>query len=263
MRVFSHANLIIAAVGVIFLVSSFATAMASSKSDIGEGYAQPEYKEVIQSVVLLGGLDINQNKIADLYAKLIYCDIFKKNYKNDFEWNNIRRQIIARVLEKREMYRTQYQIKGVIRLGRYDFDRQTFPITADTSLKNVGSMDIFNYKAVEGDTCYIEGIEETLGSFSRNISLYLNQPLTLEEIKIPMDEAEAVLTKMSELGVKDRSVFVRFRFKFLDVPLVHYSTQGDMSRIEIKGQVQHIDFFFDEELTQWIASAPVATVQYR
>lgn len=236
------------------LASPSSYAASAGDSEIGEAYALPTFKELTQTTILLGGLDINDPKIADEYAKLSYCDLYKNNYKNDFQWNNIKQQIVSRVLEKKEMYRLQYEIHGSVRLGRYDFERQFFPFVENSKLVNVGSMVILESSSY---TKYCDGLE--IGLFPKTMFVILNQPLTLDSIKMPMDEAEKFLAKLEDMKIFNRTLYVRFRFKIIDVSRVVASREKEDKnvRTDFRGKLSTIDFYYDREMTKWAASAPV------
>lgn len=229
-------------------------ARAMDEGDIGQGFAQPTYEEMIQSVIILGGLDINDNAVADEYGKMIYCDVFKKNYKNDFEWNNIRRQIVSRVLEKKELFRLQYEIYGEVNLGRYDFANQIFPLTEETQLIGIGSLSVFDFGRFEP---YCKGGPKTRGEplFPRGINLNLNQKLMLEGLKMPMEEAEQLLKTMQEMEIKNRKLYTRFRVRLMDIPRMTKDLQKTRNiSVMVGAQVLAIDFFLDPELSMKVAS---------
>lgn len=247
------------AAGIFSLIMlASATASRADESSVVGGYAVPTYKELIQTVIVLGGLDINNSQVADEYGRLIYCDLFTSHYANDFEWNNLRSQMISRVIEKRELYRIQYEMKGIVKLGRYDFQKQVFPLSEDTAMRNVGRLNLLpsdEYKQVE--LCRTPLKVGTKPVVPLNVFLIFNQPLTLEEIKIPMDEAEAILIRLKEMRVADRSLYMRMRFRIIDIPRIAKNNMGDNTRAELKGQLRQMDFYLDEEMTQWVASVPV------
>ncbi len=238
------------------LMSHQVSAASMQQKDIGEAYALPVFRELAQTLILLGGLDVNDPKVIQEYAKLIYCEVYKEKFKSDFEWNNVKREITSRLLEKKEMYRLRYEIHGKVKLDRYNFEGQYFPLDKKSKLTNVGTMVLM--EAEEVPTC-----DQTpnIGIIPPFYYILLSQPLTIDSLKMPMDEAEKFLAKMDELKINDRSLFIRFRFKIVEVARVSANNVvvDDVRNIraDFLGKIMQIDFFFDREMTKWAASIPV------
>jgi hypothetical protein len=221
---------------------------ASDDVEMGEAYAATNFKELVQAMILMGGLDINDPKMADEYAKLVYCNLYKENFSDDFEWNNIRRQIVSRVLEKKEPYRVNFEIFSVIKLERYDFENQIFPLTADTKLVKVGTMIVYDRKSD-----YVPYCDQDLQSplMPLFIQLGLSQPLTFDKLKIPMDEAEELIDAFERLKVMDRQLYARFRTRLSFVGELEES-QGGLRRATIRAELKSIDLFLDKEMTMFV-----------
>lgn len=225
--------------------------------EVVEGYARPDYRDLIQTIVVLGGLDINKPAVADEYARLIECPAYRKYHADDFSWNGIRQQVVERVRSKKENYRIHYEYPGLVKLDRYDFAKQRFPLTEDTRFNNVGRMDVVTQNASRPYLCRIESEDKKEPYFPLLVGLTLNTPLDLKGFSMAPAEAEALLAKLKARGVADRSIFVRFRFRVVDQPKIVSDKKGVMYRAELIGNIEHIDFFLDRELTAWIASVPV------
>lgn len=222
-----------------------------------EGYARPDYRDLIQTIVVLGGLDINTPEVAQEYARLIECASYRKHHADDFSWNSIRQQVVERVRSKKENYRIHYEYTGLVKLDRYDFSRQVFPLTAETSFNNVGRMDVLTQEASRPYLCRVNNEDNKEPYFPLVIGLVLGAPLDLKNFAMPPDKAEALLAKLKARGVADRSIFVRFRFRVINQPKIISDKKGVMYRADLIGNIERIDFFLDRELTSWIASVPV------
>lgn len=225
--------------------------------EVVEGYARPDYRDMIQTITVLGGFDINNPKVADEYAQLLECPAYQKLYADDFSWDAIRKQVVDRVRSKKESYRIHYEYSGVVKLDRYDFNKQTFPLTAETRFNNVGRMDVVTQAAAWPYLCRTVRDDKRDPYFPLQVGLTLNTPLDLKGFSMPPDRAEALLAKLKARGVVDRSIFVRFRFRVVDQPRIVSDKKGKMYRAELLGNLEHIDFFLDRDLTTWIASTPV------
>ncbi len=227
-----------------------------ASGEVFEGYARTDYLELIQTIVVLGGLDINNERVADQYARLTECAQYTKYYRDDFSWNNIRQQVVDRVRSKRENFRTLYEYRAVVELDRYDFTRKVFPFTRNTSFNNVGRMDVMLPGDVLNYLCRPPGDEKTDVFFPLTVGFILSSPLNLTGLAIPPEKAENVLTLLRDAGGDRRSIYVRFRFKVVDQPRIVIDSKQTMQRADLSGYVEYIDFFLDRDLTMWIASMP-------
>lgn len=248
-----------ALLSMLTLSSLTAHAQSSETGEMGEGYAFPTYKEISQTLVMLGGLDINKAEIADEYAMMVYCPLYQEKYSNDFDWNNIRRQIVSRVLEKKEMYRVQYEFYSVVNLDRYDFEAQVFPLAPRSKMNNVGRMGLL-------DTQHFQpfcGVTSPTASmyFPSIVRLVLHQPLNVSVIKMPMEDAEAMLKKMAELKIENRRLFIRFRFKASGTPRFSKSPGKRNMSVDLYGNMKAIDLFLDKEMTHWVASVATTSIK--
>jgi hypothetical protein len=228
-----------------FLLGFAGLSAASAANDIGEGYADTTFKELSQTMLLLGGLDIKDPKVADEYARLAYCGLYRQNFKNDFEWEKIRSQIIARVLEKKEYYRILYETTGVFNLGRYDSESHAFPFSPDTAMVNVGSIVLLSRL----DYMPYCGLNGPSAVFSSDVRLTLSQPLTVSSLKFPQEGAEKLLARMAAMDNQDRQLYGRIRFRLTDARAV-FDRWGRIQRSELQGDITAVDFFLDGEMTK-------------
>lgn len=239
----------------VTLLSHQAGAFVPEK-EIGEAYAKPSYKELAQTLVLMNGLDINKPEVVEDYAKMFYCDLYKEKFSSDFEWNKLKQQIISRVLEKKDMFRLQYEITDSVKFERYDFEGQFFPLDKESRLENVGSLMVLDEKGFE-PYCNQNDFQSVLPSV---IYIQLMQPLNVDHIRMPMDEAEKFLGVLESMKVRDRTVYIRFRVKIIEVAAVaasKYFGKVVTDRADFLGKIMQIDFFYDREMTKWIGSVPL------
>ncbi len=234
---------------------------AKTKSDLskvqgkilaGEAYVEADLKELLQTFVMLDGVNIKDPEILGHYASIFYCPLFKEKFENDFEWNTLREQISSRLLLKKEHYRSLYEVTGVVYLGRYNFDTQDFPLAGESRMFNVGSMVM-----VQGrypNNCKIER-RVAIVLFPMIYMLYLKQPFTLDRLKISMDEAEALLKRMELEKNAERKLFIRFRSK---IQSLYAGKMVDTSvTAGFLGELTAVDIFFDREMTQLVTSIPI------
>lgn len=245
---------------VIFLaVSTVVATPAAFALNVGEGYALPTFRDLSQSLAILGGLDIMKDDVFDEYAQIMFCDLYVDKYLNDFEWDKIREKIRGRVQEKKDYYRVLYEVTAPMILGRYDFDQQSFPLIDGSGLDNVGVIVIYDDPSFR---YFCNDPQKFLKIFPRTYYLSLDRPLTLASLPMPLDEARQILTELAtvELGqgvgsgetMIARRVFLRFRFR-----IAGGIDASDQARALFRGAIESIDFFADQEATKLIANIPL------
>jgi hypothetical protein len=236
----------------LFLVSLALPVQAAfaQQQEAGEGYARPNFNELVQTMVMMNGFDINNPKVADEYGKILYCDLYRKNFGNDIIWDKIRKEIVTRILKKKEYFRVRYEVVGIFNLGRYDFKTQFFPISTKTSIKNVGSVGLDSF-----------GNYDCMGNistmFPQNIILQLNQPLTIKGFAVPLDKVEKMMVRIEEAGNVDRRVYGRIRVVVTDAKSID-ATKNNTYGLYLNGRVVSVDFFIDPALTKPLGSVHIS-----
>lgn len=237
---------------------------AGAFTEAGEAYVYPTFPELTQTTILLGGMDITDTRVLDEYIKLMYCDLYRENYKNDFAWHTIERQISSRVSTKKEYFRSLFQVGGVVEFGQYDFSLQQFPLKDKTSFKNVGYMSLFgdqDFTPFCIITNPVTGQQTASGDgavFSKDINIVLSEPFTFTGLKATPVEAQKILDLMEKMGNKDRKMYIRFRFRVQSVAKMKKDEKrGNYSQTDLSGEIISIDLFYDKEMTKWLTSVPL------
>ena len=234
-----------------------ATAVTAYNAETGEAFAEPTFRDLSMMLLMLDGVDINQPKVADDYAKMNFCGLYKDKYKNDFEWNKVRQQIVNRVLSKKDYYRLQYELDGTINLDRYNFDTQDFPLTTMTAMERVGSMILYdNGNAADnpkGRNRILCNDDTYTRVFPGQYMFVLTQPLTFDRLKLPMDEAKSLLERMASTKNTDRHLYVRFRLRVTGIEKV-LASRTDAVQINVKGDIVAVDIFLDRDMTKYLTS---------
>jgi hypothetical protein len=218
--------------------------------ETGESFAIPTFREIAQMIVMMDGVDIKNPKVADDYAKLMFCGLYREKFKNDFEWDKVRQQIINRVQSKKDYYRQQYELAGSFNLDRYNFDTQDFPLTPKTAMSRVGSMILYD-ASVEPKIRILCKDDAFTKVFPAVYLFVLEQPLTFDRLKLPVDEAKALLERMNVMKNRDRRLYVRFRIHVTGIESVR-GTKSENNIASIRGDITDIDIFHDAAMTKWL-----------
>lgn len=233
----------------------------ASKYGGGESYAEANFRDLSQTLVLMDGVSIEEPKVLEEYAKMNYCEIYKEKFQDDFEWSQFRKLVVQKVQSKKEYYRNLYQISGIVFLGRYNFDTQDFPFVDNSALMNVGSLQLFelNRKSNNADTARLLcGGTDKSTLLPNKYVFELNQPLTFDRLKLPMEEAKHLLDRMDQMGNADRRLYVRFRMRVISVMPIDPKLLNVNITARMRGELTAIDIFLDRDLTQ-----PFATVEVK
>jgi hypothetical protein len=245
-----------------FLMAACIAGPARAGTETGEAYIYPTFSELTQAAVMLGAFDLSDSNVLREYVRLMYCNIYEKNYRDDFAWNKLEKQIRARIDAKKEYYRTLYQVASDITLGPYDFKEQRFPLVEHSDFRNVGYMALFSSRDFK-PYCEIDDTEmhqriDHAFRFPTDINIALSEPFTLTAIKASQAEAQKMLALMAKAGgASARKLYVRFRFR-VQSAVPADMRQGFSSKTDFNGEIVSIDLFYDKEMTKWAMNLPVS-----
>ncbi len=225
---------------------------------VGEGYADPSFRELYQTMVGMGGIDVNNPLLLTEYIKLTECELFEKYYKNDIKWNDISREIYSNIVDRKENYRVMYEFTERLALDRYNFDKEYFDIKSRSQMKNVGTILLSTHSDFQS-YCYAHDDDTR---FTSNIVLLLSTPLNITRLTVPVDRVEPFLRTVDKLKVSPRDeedgdnkyIYTRVRFRVLDTPGLYFDDKEPEKfqayRAEIRGAIKAIDFFYDQDFTK-------------
>jgi len=218
----------------------------------GESFAAPTFRELALTSMMLEAFDNTKNETIDEYAKLMYCPLYQENYKSDFAWNNVRQELGRKLQGKREYFRTHYEMTGVVYLGRYSFETQDFPFVKDTALVNVGSLTLLSMgNRSSADVRRLCGEPEPTTFFPGTYLFMLQQPLTIDRLKMSLNDAEKLLKRMELMNNKDRALYIRFRVRLLGSGNI--ISRGALNQLLMRGELVSVDLFYDREMTKHFA----------
>lgn len=219
----------------------------------GESFAAPTFRELALTSLMLEAFDTTKNETIDEYAKLMYCPLYRENFKSDFAWNNVRQELGRKLQGKREYFRTHYEIMGVVYLGRYAFETQDFPFVKNTALVNVGSLTLLTTpQRARRDGWRVCDDLEASKLFPTGYLFALQQPLTLDRLKMPLEDAEKLLKRMDMMNNKERALFIRFRIRLLGSGII--VERGTTKNLLLRGELAAVDLFYDREMSKHFAS---------
>ncbi len=221
----------------------------------GEGYAWPTFRELLQTFILMKGEDISTPRVADIYGRVVYCELYKTNYSNDYAWRKIRDKIISRAVSNKEYYRIRYQVAVTFKLGRYDFKKHEFPISAGQHFSNVNYISLYN-KSGNYSTSFCERGSDPI--FSSYYMMELDHPLTIDGLSVSDKKVAKLMARMQQANNFKRMVYARIRVVVTGAEKgLHLLPQDAYRQIILKGYIANVDFFLDPRLTEPVGHAIV------
>jgi len=215
--------------------------------DIGPGYAEPNYRDLAQTLMAFRAHEMAENNgFVDEYARILYCRLVRQSYQNDFEWARVRNSLKDSVNDDKDRYRRFYEFVGTLRLDRYDFESQTFPVNEETRLEQVGAMIFFQTAKLK--LCAAKS--NVFKFFPLSYVLQLQSPVTLNEVPIAMDDAEQLIRRFGKDKNKERLVYVRFRIR------IDGYAGSELEKAILFGDIVNMDIFLDKEMTLYVTHIP-------
>ncbi len=218
-------------------------------SESGNGYANPSFKNLSKTITMLSGVNILDNAVIDDYARIIYCDLYKQEFLDDFSWVKVRRAIREDVQNANNSFHRYYQVVGEVNLERYNFEEGYFPLTKESMLDKVGSMYIYE-QVYNVPSC---GHVGHLKSYAYFYSVNIDKPMTVKSIYLSRDKSVQLVDYLEEKNNLDRTIYIRFRIK-LDKVIDIDGGEDVRKKALLSGSVEAVDFFADQELTMHIGS---------
>ena len=96
--------------------------------EVGESYVTMTYPNLFRLAWAFDVYKSDDNAALDTYLKISECNLYKKYYKNEFEWEKIRlatKAYLDKYGKKRDIY---FEYVQPLELGRYDEEIQGFPL---------------------------------------------------------------------------------------------------------------------------------------
>lgn len=179
----------------VFLMVGLNNAHAHSEKqqfDPENVYLPVTFENIVNLYWALGKVTkINDEKIDD-YLMITECDIYKRFYDNDIEWEKIRAVTKDTILNVQNSFPTKIFIVLPIQLGRYDSDEEEFTITPNTAFKKVRLLPI-SY----GDDKRDRICDRYIGHFKdypTDFVLTLETPIQFETLKMNKDKASRIIS---------------------------------------------------------------------
>lgn len=230
-----------------------------------ETYVTPTFENLSKLYWTLGILDPEKDVDAiDNFIRINECQVFLDYYRDDFEWRKIRAITKEKILKELSGWPRRYELLVPIELGRYDFERKSFPVLSQF-IRDGARRITTGYNSIKEPVC---GTLRKIPKYPRDIVLNLSRPIQIEEVPIEPDLAQDYLIRTKILNSEmyraadpvlreqryERIAYLRVRvrlIKFMDFAKV--STEGETYPI-VFASSESFDVFEDQEMRKLLFS---------
>ena len=154
-------------------------------------YLEPNVNNLSKLYWKKNTLDVNNSKAIDNFLMINECDIYKEYYTDDFEWTRIRNAAQRMLKSTKDTFPDRFKFLLPVELGRYDLDRQGFPLGNDTAF-----IDLRRIEMGGGENDYeICGKSNEIEFYPRNIVLALSNPFNFDFIPVDEHIAQAFIIR--------------------------------------------------------------------
>ncbi len=185
-----------------------------------DDYAAAQIDNIAKTLVRFGALDISDDALLDEYAMVTDCDLYKRFYGNDFQWNKVRGLIRNSIQMNIASFPISYHYDARLQLDRYDFAQKTFMFTALTTIHNINTFVIYHREDAGCGQAKVQFLPTTYRSV-------MDTPLTIPGIPLAEADAQAMLKQMDADKNDDRIVFTRFNLRIIYVDPLRKASLGD------------------------------------
>lgn len=248
----------------VFLTFPHATAQTqqATQSVIETGNSTQKYKYELPSIEkfsqlywAIGALNLENNTDIDNFIKINQCDLYKKFFINEFEWNSIRQSTKEFIKTSASTFPTRFQILQPMKLGEYNFEKKAFEVAEEFKIKGVSRYEI-RIDDPYADICTQKG---NLQGYPPSLVAQLNRPINLEYVPMAEDKAKKFINeKQQRVGsVTDqkglavaayRDVYMVLKLKIFGFKKFDYFKDGMMGYAEVLTVVEGMDIYSDREL---------------
>lgn len=183
-------------------------------------YVQPTLQNISKLYWKKNALVESNDTAIDNFMLINECDIYKKFFKDDFEWERIREAGRKMIKENKDSFPYKFKMLIPIDLGRYNMTRKGFSLINKTAFKDLRRIEIGG----NSNRTSVCKNDNTIENYPRNLILILNKPFSYDFVELDEHIAQAFIVRQKyakinrprELQNKnfDRLAYARMRITF-------------------------------------------------
>ncbi len=222
-------------------------------------YAAPTWTNLVRTMIRFNALDISDDLMADDYAMIAECGLYKAYSGDEFKWHDVKKALRDSVRMNMPSYPTNYRYDAAIRLGRYDFKNKIYGFSEENTLRGINSFVLYE---VEGQPCDVGEV----GYVPRAFRAMLSAPIALDGLPLSEKDAQALSQRVKKDN--DGLVYARYNIRTIYIePLQKMSSRrkkekeepvygqslGKTSKeVRFDAELDSIGFYEDRERTKLI-----------
>lgn len=194
--------------------------------------------------------DINDNNALGEFIIINNCDIYAPYVNDDFAWSRILESKKRQIQYFPQLINQRFVFSDVIQLSRFDFQRNIFHLASESIMKNMGIMSVFNMHNYDLSYCTAP-YQKDLELHPKQISLRLENPISIESFPIDPRGAEKLIEEFIETDNKDRKMFSRLFIKVTAVD--DHDIKGSVRDfVTYVGFLERFEIYSDIEMTNLV-----------
>jgi hypothetical protein len=221
-------------------------------------YIKPTWPDFVNMLISFNALNFKDDtKLLDEYIMLNHCDWYTDSHNDEFQWQKIRNNVLSVITKAPTNAMIKMRYQSTVHLDKYDFDDKIFHFTKNGNIDHVNAFLITNSNQYVCDNT-------TLEVLPHNFRVVLNKPIILSGLPMDQETGEALLKSMELTKNKDRTVFIKFNMRIVNIQsigkyeqrnkdnkITYYYLQGRFppDPTQLDGELDSAEFYADPEMT--------------
>jgi A/G-specific adenine glycosylase len=191
-----------------------------------------------------GFLNPENEKVLDQFLMLSECDLYKKHFPDEFEWQKIRYSTKKFIKENLETFPKRFEFVQPILLDRYDFKEQIFPLIEEYQLKAITRIEISGNHIKPPQCVQDFSYDRTILPLDAIINF--SKPLTIQGLRMKKEDVELYREYLANNKIdteEGRPAYIRYR--------IEINSAGNLNSantLNLFGTIEEITVFADPML---------------
>lgn len=215
-----------------------------------ERYNEPNISTLTDYVFDAGMVKIEDNKEILEYLQFKDCTLFNIAKDDLFKQQQIAEQMKKGQADRSKNFNRNLYVKfpASFNVTKYNFTTQSFDLSDDTKMKNVGLMTILED---HGNNC--GGYESAPQKFPNIFTVKLNYPITVSRLPLQPNTAKSIFNKLDKnISNNKQKKLYAMMYISIEGTTTNIATDIRGHTATLLGQVDAIDVYTDEARTQRI-----------
>lgn len=217
------------------------------KTNLVQTYFEVNYDNLVRTLWAMNAHALDDDLMIDNYLKVTECNLYRKFYMSEFEWQKIRGATRKYLMKYKDTFPKRYEYVQPIFLDRYDFSLRGFSLMPDSVYQQTTRLEIAS--GVFRNAKCGDSLPSAITGYPDHVALTIRRPFKLSFIRVNEALAKeylAFLKNRFNNAESGRPAFVRFRVR-LD-KLLPDSSEAQALYTNYEGVVESIEIFADRDL---------------